>query len=617
MILFCKKKRTLSPHRHILITVLLFLAIGCTSSVAQIQSSEKLKKAGRKVQKGYVNENADTVAQGYYDLGESYYSRGEFDKSEEFFKKSKMLYDQQNDIAGSARAGRALARVQEDLKKTHEAVVNYREAAVKSSKTRNEETAILNRNDADRLLWADSLDIQNKLLNSNINSGLQRGDTGEIAVNYSRIGDNQIRSNNVPEAIGAYTNAYNHSRGIPEQAARYNQKITDLYIEQNNLPKAIETKKEILKENFIANSSELKAQEIASLASIYLLKNEDSTAIRLLNESYELSVRNGHTVQAKECIVKLDSIYQDAGRRDLSLKLYKEFLSQLPTVLAKDSSLIDTKVIAETEFRIKELENDKALRDDLIRRKNIFNYWLLGSIILLLGFVGIVLYMMKKLRVKNRKIALQSLRREMNPHFIFNSLNSINQFIATKNELEANQYLTKFSVLMRRVMENSKDDFVLLQKELELLQNYLELERSRFPDKFDFSINVDDSLLGMEEVFIPSMLIQPHLENSVWHGLRYIEGKGWLKLDFRKNGDRVLISIEDNGIGLEESRKQKTTNQKKHKGRGIDNTHERIAILNELYNLKIECKVEDKTGNDRGVRVEISIPLLNKNKNED
>ena len=89
---------------------------------------------------------------------------------------------------------------------------------------------------------------------------------------------------------------------------------------------------------------------------------------------------------------------------------------------------------------------------------------------------------------------------------------------------------------MRRVMENSKEDFVLFSKEIELLQNYLELEKSRFPDKFDYRITIDDSLLAEENIYIPGMLVQPHVENAVWHGLRYLDEKGYLQLDFTSIG---------------------------------------------------------------------------------
>jgi hypothetical protein len=365
-------------------------------------------------------------------------------------------------------------------------------------------------------------------------------------------------------------------------------------------------------ESFMIGSTQMQAQEITSLADIYIRKKEDTAAIRLLKESYNLSVKNGHTLEAKECIQKLDSIYQSNGQKEISLQLYKNFLSQLPVIIAKDSSLADNRIVAETEVRIRELENEKAIKDDLIRRKNVFSYWLIGSMIVLISFIAGILYILRKLRIKNKKIALQSLRREMNPHFIFNSLNSINQFIANNNEIEANQYLTKFSTLMRRVMENSKEDFVLFTKEIELLQNYLDLENSRFPEKFDFTINIDDALLADEHLYIPGMLVQPHLENAIWHGLRYMDHKGHLLLSFTKIPKGIEIIIEDNGIGIAESKKAKTEHQKKHTGRGITNTLERIKILNELYNQHIMCYVEDKTPPQSGVRIRIVAPLLKK-----
>ena len=221
---------------------------------------------------------------------------------------------------------------------------------------------------------------------------------------------------------------------------------------------------------------------------------------------------------------------------------------------------------------------------------------MISGLVLAVGFIIFALYTQKKLKIQNKKIELQSLRREMNPHFIFNSLNSVNQFIATNNELEANQYLTKFSKLMRGVMENSKDDFISFQEELDLLKNYLALEKSRFSDKFDYEIFVDENLLN-SNLQIPGMLVQPFLENSIWHGLRYLEHKGFLKLSFRKENKNLIIEIEDNGIGIAKSKAQKTEHQKQRNGRGMKNTEERIRLLNDVYGKNISKKVTDKNEN--------------------
>jgi signal transduction histidine kinase len=580
-------------------------------------SNSKIKKANQKVEQGFAKNNEDTLAQGYFDLGESYYQKGELKKSETNYQKSKDLYEKMGDAEGVAKSSRALGKVQEDLSKTKEAKDNYATAKENSFKTGDSNLTALNSNDVGRLAKQSSPIVQERLLQYNIDLGLTNKDTNEIVSNYSRLGVLNLKNRNTYSALTNLGNAYQFSKNIPEQAVRFNQQITDVYLGEKNFSKAIETKKDILSQGFVQNSTELKAKEIVSLADIYILKRDDSSAIRLLNESYMLSVENGHTLEARVCIDKLDSIFQSAGKPQLSLQLYKNFLAQLPDIISKDSSLTDDRIIAQTEIKIKQLENDKALKDDLIRRKNVFNYWLIGSVAVLLLFFAIVLYMLRRLRIKNKKIALQSLRREMNPHFIFNSLNSINQFISTNNELAANQYLTRFSTLMRRVMENSKEDFVLFSKEIELLQNYLELERSRFPDKFDFNIKIDDALLADDQLYIPGMLVQPHLENAIWHGLRYMDEKGLLELNFTKAGKCMEITIDDNGIGMEESKKNKTVNQKKQSGRGISNTLERIDILNELYRQDIGCQVEDKPSPEHGVRVKITVPLLKKGMHED
>ena len=199
----------------------------------------------------------------------------------------------------------------------------------------------------------------------------------------------------------------------------------------------------------------------------------------------------------------------------------------------------------------------------------------------------------------------------MNPHFLFNSLNSVNQFIATNNELEANKYLTAYSTLMRNTMENSNKDFVTLGNEIENLTQYLELEHLRFKDKFDFEIHVDEKL-DRDTVWIPNMIIQPHLENAIWHGLRYKESEGLLKLDFSLSGKTLKVAIDDDGIGPTKSSELKTRNQKVHTSRGLTNTRERMALLNELHKTQMSFTITEKKEPETGTVVEILLPIIHK-----
>jgi tetratricopeptide (TPR) repeat protein len=472
----------------------------------------------------------------------------------------------------------------------------------------SEKSKAVNSNDVTRLS-SPTPELRAEAIQSNINLSKKENEQGDLAESYSQLADVNLKQKDVSSAEENLNTAYKISkREAPQQALAINQKLADLYVENKNFEKAIEAKKKVFKEDFVKENSQEKVNQIQELADIYIKKNDPKEAVDLLKNAYGIALDKGHTLEAQKSVKKLDSLYAISGNIDASVQLYRDFLGKLPNLVSKDRSLVDNKVLEDTEQRISQLEKERELKDELIRKKNVFNYSLIGALVLLTGLIVFIFRTLKKVQTKNKKIALQSLRREMNPHFIFNSLNSVNHFIATNNELEANQYLTKFSKLMRGVMENSTEDFIPFQQELDLLQNYLALEKTRFADKFDYEINVDESL-NMQNLQIPGMLIQPFLENAIWHGLRYRTEKGFLKLHFEKSESYLKILIEDNGIGIEESKKQKTQHQKTREGRGMKNTLERIKLLNDLYKKNITCSVQDKE-NNTGVLVTLQINLI-------
>ena len=203
-------------------------------------------------------------------------------------------------------------------------------------------------------------------------------------------------------------------------------------------------------------------------------------------------------------------------------------------------------------------------------------------------------------KLANNLLALKSLRSQMNPHFIFNALNSVNNYIAKSDERNANRFLSDFSVLMRTVLENSEEDFIPLSKELELLELYVKLEHSRFPDKFDYEVKIAENI-DINSFDIPPMLLQPYIENAIWHGLRYKKEKGFLKIKVIQLTSNLLqIEILDNGIGRKKSADLKTENQKKQKSKGMGNIKRRVAILNDMYKNKVDVSIsnlqEDQTG---------------------
>ena len=238
----------------------------------------------------------------------------------------------------------------------------------------------------------------------------------------------------------------------------------------------------------------------------------------------------------------------------------------------------------------------------------------IGTIVLLGIFLFILRYQKKKEETKRELLLSEqkSILSQMNPHFIFNSLNSIQYFILKKDEAAADLYLAKFSSLMRRVLENSKCNTITLREQLETLKIYLDLEKLRFEDKFDYQFNIDPSI-DEDDICIPPMLIQPYLENAIWHGLMLKKTKGLLKLNIEKNNNAsILFTIEDNGIGREKAG-EISKSRKHHKSTGMKNIEKRIALMNKIYKSDMKVKIIDLY-NDKhepiGTKVELYIPLI-------
>ena len=174
----------------------------------------------------------------------------------------------------------------------------------------------------------------------------------------------------------------------------------------------------------------------------------------------------------------------------------------------------------------------------------------------------------------------------------------------------ANKFLSEFSQLMRLVLENSQEDFIPLQKEQEILSLYLKLEHYRFRDKFDYELDFEKGI-NAEVIDVPPMLIQPYIENAIWHGLRYKESMGKLLVHFRMHEGNLMVEINDNGIGRKKSAELKTENQKMHNSTGLKNIRERLAILNKVYKADFRVSVEDPV-EESGTLVKIYIPLNNR-----
>jgi ligand-binding sensor domain-containing protein len=208
------------------------------------------------------------------------------------------------------------------------------------------------------------------------------------------------------------------------------------------------------------------------------------------------------------------------------------------------------------------------------------------------------------------QVEMHALRAQMNPHFLFNSLNSINRFIVKNDSKAASKYLTRFSRLIRLILDNSKSNKVTLANELEAIRLYVELESLRFDDKFSFELEVADNV-EPENVEIDSMILQPYIENAIWHGLMHKDGHGTLHVSISRNHTALTCVVEDDGVGRAKAAELKSKSAVKEKSYGMKITSDRLRMLNNENQAGASVEVTDlvnASGEPSGTRVKINLP---------
>ncbi len=462
--------------------------------------------------------------------------------------------------------------------------------------------------------------------------------------NPAKISDLNAKISSVLEAKGETAKAEGYLlssqnsvlKKEPQKAVIESQRAANFYSRNKNIDKEVAQRQATLKNLEDADLDEVivedeekaltRSKAKLDLGNAYIKQNKLDKAIPLLEESAAEAESSNDIETQKDAIQKLSEVYVSLGNDDKALSNYKKYVSLVDKLYKQKENEINeivnlNKDLSEKQNRITSLEKDRELSESKLqlyqsenrltieneRRQRIIIYALLTGLILLLFSLFWMFKSNRQRRLANNLLALKSLRTQMNPHFIFNALNSVNSFIAQNDERTANRYLTDFSTLMRSVLVNSEEDFISLTKELELLNLYLKLEHSRFKDKFDYELNVDDRI--EQDLFqIPPMLLQPYIENAVWHGLRYKKEKGFLKVALvKKDDETIIIEITDNGIGRTKSAELKTEHQKKQQSKGLNNIKQRIKILNEMYRDKVDVLIEDLYDDKTGTKVILTL----------
>jgi tetratricopeptide (TPR) repeat protein len=347
-----------------------------------------------------------------------------------------------------------------------------------------------------------------------------------------------------------------------------------------------------------------------SKAELYMETGNDLRALKLLEENIRSPYFKNYALQ------KLQTL-QLLYRVNAKLKRYKTALLWNDSLRIFEKHLRDQDVrkkIAELETKY-ESEKNRRLIGMLKAKNEIYDQQIRFGILLIFGLVLVIAFVVilartAKLKAEFRENMLrqQLLRSQMNPHFIFNALASIQELIRQKKTREASFYLSKFASIARLVLEYSREESIPLDRELDVLQSYIELEKLRSGNRFDYQIHLSEDL-ETEFIRIPPMAIQPFVENAIKHGLREKEGKGLLQLTFEDLGDQLKVVIEDDGIGLNQSRKQA---RRHHRSMAMEIFEKRRALMQKRYKKKLIIRFEDlkeKEGKP-GTRVIIHLPVI-------
>lgn len=475
--------------------------------------------------------------------------------------------------------------------------------------------------------YSQALRIYNELKREEEKEGNQVGLT-EV---QNRIGLIYQETNQSGKALDAYRKSEemakntndvdNLSNSLKQQSA--------LYRSNRQYDRELDKRQEII------DLQETDNKEVATqnleIGISYMTQNLPGRAIPYISKSIEIAEKEGDLLQKGEALQNLSAAYSARGQFDKALEIYRKYVETVDAIYKqkeeenKANMLLTTSLnrkiqrldLIEKELNISNktvelLKHEQQVSRQELKARKIFNISLISVFVVLSIALFLVYRSSLQKRRANQLLALKSLRSQMNPHFIYNSLNSVNNFISRNDERAANKYLSEFSLLMRAVMDNSKHDFVSLSNEIQILNRYLLLEHSRFGDKFDYSMEVAEEI-DADNIPVPPMLIQPFVENAIWHGLRYLDTKGFLKISMIMEGDNLIVTIADNGIGRKKSEEIKTRFQKEHVSTGMRNIQSRADIINELYKIKIGVAVTDQSEeNATGTIVNITIPINKK-----
>jgi LytS/YehU family sensor histidine kinase len=333
-----------------------------------------------------------------------------------------------------------------------------------------------------------------------------------------------------------------------------------------------------------------------------------------LLKALEIGKTIGSNLQILEADKILSELYSYMQKTELALEHMRESMAYKDSITKEvsrqNSEAMDVLFRAEKQEREIVILKQKAQLDALQISRQKFLIIGIASFVLAIAVIILFFYRQRLLKEKLSQMSLEQklLRTQLNPHFVFNSLAAVQNYILHNDKIAASDYLVNFSRLMRNILMGSGSDFIPLENELEILNDYLKLQQLRFQNKFDYRFEISNNI-EPQTCMVPPMLVQPFVENSIEHGIRGIDRQGLIIIRFNREQNLLLIEVEDNGIGLQEhsSEKQKSN----HVSMATKITKQRMQNLQSITKRTCKLEILDKITHKSlpGVLIRIQIPF--------
>lgn len=559
-------------------------------------------------------------------LGIYYRDRSEYEKAIRYHKQSLKIAEEINNIELQTSALNMLGVVYRRMDKVRLALDNHQQALSIAEKSKHKSEALtksitISYNSIGNIyLTLKQYDRAEEFFQKSLVLEKKFGSKLGLAINYHNIGYVYEAREIYDKALTNYKKSLEYNNEINSELGRVicNNSIAQVYLKQGSFQKALELIRPTLKisENIGDKYYIAMANVNAGWANIEL--GYYNNALKHLNEGLRISKENNLQSFEAESYKYLSELYATQNNYKDALH-YNQLYQQKEEQFLNESNqqymldLLTKYDVEKKKAQIELLEKENQIINiQLAQRNKIVLFSLLFSV-LTIAFL-IILHRQRKLEGEKKLLKLEQklLRSQMNPHFIFNSLLSIKLYMLNNDRDSAVAYLDQFSKLIRTILSTSLEKEISLEEELRTMELYVNIENIRLCNAIDYKVNIENDL-DLDNVKIPSLTLQPFIENALWHGLSPKEGYKSLTLSVRQNSDDfVEISIMDNGIGRERTMKIETEKkQSQTKSIGIALTKERLANFSKNFTNMHSLNIIDlyKNNNPSGTQVILKIPL--------